>query len=1377
MEGLTKGFNVYFKCFTEMYFHKVTIAAIFICQLTLIPETLMSSNEAVFHVAIDSLTSISENCSHEDTEIKKTYSLAISDLTSVFYHQNEKITELEVNNVHLKDQIEYLKEKLTKRGDNLHSRIKREERLADYKEWAGFPGPNRKRRISYDQDRDGMKDSPYFLNFDEHNNYKKMINNQKRIDVNRIPQAPHVLQRLYRNDLKDYLDPSNHVQMKEPRVQHRSGKEGYINSKMKPLAEMPRSTSDSEPDKTMRINVIDGDGKLLPGMVIHPSLPGGMCQIVTSEEFENKKQLLNQSKNLSKDRKKNPKVPSIEESEEFQNKKKSQNQSKKVSKNKKKSPKVPSKEESEEFKNKKKSTNQSQNVSGTKKKPPKVPSKEENISKNKEEHAKVSSKEEDINKEKDELSEEEDHIHEKSKQSKQLDEGHEKSEPDDLDHLHEKSKQSKQLDHGREKLVLDHLPYGPWDSAEEYHNQKYIQQEPVKCVVDETLSSHDAKGVVSVSNEDRVINSHVSSSSDYIVADNSLESSNIKSLQEDKKFYIHYIGVKGDSLDKGAKTFWVYPSNQQEYDSALNDLKGDEKNRRVVFLDNRGEEMMLDELLYERDSPQLVGPQGEIHNDRKHSRIHQKSSQNDNGGEEMVLNDLLYEQDSQQIVGSQGEIHNERKPSRIHQKHFHNIEEDKISDSYEELVPDGEVDEMQSEQIRDDVTSVISERKVLGGGISKRPEGLTFATTITFPHQYLLSEAKPITDQNQISGIQKGMNVYGNYIALTVQKPELQPDCESNDKKQSNNDISSGNRIIRITERTGYGDNEPEDLESSCPQLTNLNDSSCNCTPCNGFVTELNTSLVHPECKNFNENSSLHEVVKMGCSNLVDKIVKKTNVNQVNDEGLTPLQVAAERGYTDMMNTLIKEGADINAVDNKNNTALHYCATGGSTNACSLLLSKGINVKAQNVNQATALHIAVWKGNYELVNRLLMYKDSFEITDNFGRSASDLAHEMNNDDITELLEKNGIKSKNPRTAQNACGRYPTNPSELATCTEPSHSSTVSDSKVSVTTAAPTVTITTKGTKKTRRLATTTSSTTSEAPDKVEVSGRQLTNKEKELFEVSKGNDWFGGKARKLCVEGMDINVKDIDNNSSTALHFAASIGVKLTTLILIRCGADVNLRDIDGNTPLHLAVMNGKYWVANILLHNRANPFAVNNNGDTPQKLAHNRTEFAMRGLFDARLLKWYNPERKLKKEEETIHKWAKEGYYLGISLKCTEGNDINIKNVDNHLSTALHLAVSASKNNLETVLTLIRCGSNIHSLDRNENTPLHLAIINKQADVVVTLLENSADPLVPNKDGKTAYQLAQESDDPLIKDTFTSQRYSWYMRHFFDKSQTISDP
>nr|XP_024215236.1 ankyrin-3-like isoform X2 [Halyomorpha halys] len=790
--------------------------------------------------------------------------------------------------------------------------------------------------------------------------------------------------------------------------------------------------------------------------------------------------------------------------------------------------------------------------------------------------------------------------------------------------------------------------------------------------------------------------------------------------------------------------------------------------------------------------------------------------------------------------------------------------------------PDGSNEEEVIPDILEEPSSGPLKKLVPGGILSETPDGgesgtpcintneplcndgMAFTSTFYIPSNFHPPILRPTADQSQKPELLPGMNVYGNLILLSMQKPELLPSSEglkmlddpniTSGKKQnikkeietridenadpkdsgmkenikkdietgrdenadpkdsgvkaehkrninvrSNQDVELKGLAYTKTEYKRKAESEEEEsaeiedkditnkAESICPQLRHLSDSFCNCTPCSETDTEASITTINPECEHFDGRRSLHEVVKMGCLELVNTIIDKSNVNETNKEGLTALQIAAERGYTDIMNILIKAGADINAVDNNNNTALHYCATGGSANACSLLLSEGCDVKAQNADQATALHIAVWKGNFEIVHRLLNYNDSFEIIDNLNRSASDLAYEMNNTDIIELLKKGGIKSKNLPTIQNTCGRYPSGLSaiqgELTICTEPLHApSSTSESKAPFFTTT-TTEATSRETARLRSGTKPTPSTTSEATTQKQLVRRDLKDKEMELFNASKGTKIIGGKVAKLCIEGMDVNVADINSNSSTPLHFAASIGVKLTTLILIRCGANVNAKDIEGNTPLHLAVINGKYWVADILLHNKANPFAVNNNGETPQKLAHSRSEFAIRGLFDARLLRWYNAERKLKQEEVKIHQWAKNGYYLGISLKCTDGVDINIKNIENNLNTALHLAVSASKNNEETVLTLLRCGADIHSRDRNENTPLHLAIMLKQPEVVVTLLLNNADPLVPNKEGITAYQLGQMSDDPLIKDTFTSQSYSWYMRHFADKSKETSDP
>ena len=52
--------------------------------------------------------------------------------------------------------------------------------------------------------------------------------------------------------------------------------------------------------------------------------------------------------------------------------------------------------------------------------------------------------------------------------------------------------------------------------------------------------------------------------------------------------------------------------------------------------------------------------------------------------------------------------------------------------------------------------------------------------------------------------------------------------------------------------------------------------------------------------------------------------------------------------------------------------------------------------------------------------------------------------------------------------------------------------------------------------------------------------------------------------------GCSVNL--IDKNSDTALHFAARQGSDVTTLNIIRAGADINAQNMSGYTPLMEAV-------------------------------------------------------------------------------------------------------------------------------------------------------------------------------------------------------------
>ena len=90
------------------------------------------------------------------------------------------------------------------------------------------------------------------------------------------------------------------------------------------------------------------------------------------------------------------------------------------------------------------------------------------------------------------------------------------------------------------------------------------------------------------------------------------------------------------------------------------------------------------------------------------------------------------------------------------------------------------------------------------------------------------------------------------------------------------------------------------------------------------------------------------------------------DVNTLNNNGRTPLQIAAANGTIDVVRVLLEHGANVGAQDSEGITALHlaaYCRAlimrnKGDVDIVRVLLEHGANVGAQDSEGRTALHIA-----------------------------------------------------------------------------------------------------------------------------------------------------------------------------------------------------------------------------------------------------------------------------------------------------------------------------------------------------------------------------------------------------------------------------------
>lgn len=91
----------------------------------------------------------------------------------------------------------------------------------------------------------------------------------------------------------------------------------------------------------------------------------------------------------------------------------------------------------------------------------------------------------------------------------------------------------------------------------------------------------------------------------------------------------------------------------------------------------------------------------------------------------------------------------------------------------------------------------------------------------------------------------------------------------------------------------------------------------------------------------------LHFAALNGHVNVVELLIRNgADVNAKDDSGLTPLHLASGGGYEEIVKLLSNSRADVNAKDSKDVAPLHFAAEGGYLNIVQLLISEGAKVNA-----------------------------------------------------------------------------------------------------------------------------------------------------------------------------------------------------------------------------------------------------------------------------------------------------------------------------------------------------------------------------------------------------------------------------------------------
>ncbi len=137
-------------------------------------------------------------------------------------------------------------------------------------------------------------------------------------------------------------------------------------------------------------------------------------------------------------------------------------------------------------------------------------------------------------------------------------------------------------------------------------------------------------------------------------------------------------------------------------------------------------------------------------------------------------------------------------------------------------------------------------------------------------------------------------------------------------------------------------------------------------------------------------------------------IAKGADVDAMDMQGMTPLNMAASAGHTGIAKLLISKGANVNAKDNQGLTPLHRAETKEITE---LLIANGAYVIVKKGDNGwTPLHTAARTGRKEVVELLIAKGTDFNAKNDDGHTPLDLAIEEDETETANLLRKHGGKT-------------------------------------------------------------------------------------------------------------------------------------------------------------------------------------------------------------------------------------------------------------------------------------------------------------------------------------------------------------------------------
>ncbi|KAI9457889.1 ankyrin repeat-containing domain protein [Russula earlei] len=412
---------------------------------------------------------------------------------------------------------------------------------------------------------------------------------------------------------------------------------------------------------------------------------------------------------------------------------------------------------------------------------------------------------------------------------------------------------------------------------------------------------------------------------------------------------------------------------------------------------------------------------------------------------------------------------------------------------------------------------------------------------------------------------------------------------------------------------------------------------------------------------------------------------------------------ASQNGHSDVVRLLLENGAIVDSRNNDSWTPLMFASDEGHLDIIRLLLQSGANVEFQTKSGTTPLMKASRHGHSDVVRLLLQNGAIAHSCDNEGWTPVMLASREGHSPVVRLLVQSGadVGFQNNRGA-----------TALIWASLNGHLDVV-------------------------RFLLQSGAAVDLCPDKRTyyqymplhyASARGHFMVAESLIQYGAEINTLGPNRETplhLAISPPDvfpISGPDVDSKArgdSTSSHAAAKGGDLNIFELLLKSGADVNIRDIDDKTALDLALVNGRPDVAKFIHEyggvDSEAPIDPTPLDELSQVPPPNSSQLS-HGL-------WKSTDV-VNETKTSLHTALDDGNLESVRSLLDAGTDVNERNTS--LQTPLIRATW--EGNLEIAKLLIDYGADVNSHDEIGVTPLRAAMTEGHSEVVRLLLDHGAD-------------------------------------------------